>query len=207
MLGIGVTGGAASGKSTVSRWIAETLGIQAHSADAIVAELLRSDVRVHEALTQRFGSSILGESGIIRARLREVVFANPEERKFLESVLHPLVREIWRSALERDRIAGRPHFLVEIPLLFETSAQTVLDAVVCVASSPAVQMTRLCQSRGLSEEVAQGILAAQWTNQQRIAPSHLVIWNDGSLDALRAQTRLATRSLAAWAVSQSVPTS
>ena len=205
MVGIGVTGGAASGKSTVSRWIAENLGVEPLSADAIVAELLRSNASVHEALTQRFGSSILGESGIIRARLREVVFAAPEERKFLESVLHPLVRESWRSSLERDRIAGRPFFLVEIPLLFETGAQAVLDAVVCVVSSPTVQMARLCHSRGLSAEIARGILAAQLSNEQRISPSHLVIWNDGSLEALRAQTQLATRALADWRSTQTPP--
>jgi dephospho-CoA kinase len=198
MISIGITGGAASGKSTVCRWLAEGLELPVLGADAIVAELLRADPRVHEALTARFGSSILGESGIIRAQLRERVFSAPEERRYLESVLHPLVRETWRSAQERDRAAGRPYFLVEIPLLFETRAQAVLDVVVCVTSSPAVQVARLHGTRGLSEEVAKGILAAQLSNEQRIAESHLVIWNDGSLEALRAQSDLALAALKRW---------
>jgi len=133
-----------------------------------------------------------------RAAIRALVFSDPAAKVRLEAILHPLVRA-RRQALAEDARADGRDLLVDIPLLFETSASSGFDLVVTVACSPDIQ-TRRAMSRGLTLAQVEQIVASQWGNAQKIAQSDFVIWNDGSLRMLQAQAeelaaRLESRTL------------
>jgi dephospho-CoA kinase len=190
---IGITGGIASGKSTFSRALAEIRGASIFDSDACARELLDSDPSVREAVISDILPTAYRPDGMPdRAAIRALVFSDPAAKARLEAILHPLVR-VRRQALADDaRVEGRD-LLVDIPLLFETSASSGFDLIVTVACSAEIQ-TRRAMSRGLTLVQVQQIVASQWCNSQKIAQSDFVIWNDGSLRMLQAQAEeLASR--------------
>lgn len=196
---IGITGGIASGKSTFSRALAEIRGASIFDSDACARELLDSDPSVREAVIRDILPSAYRADGTPdRAAIRALVFSDPAAKARLEAILHPLVR-VRRQALAHDARVEDRDLLVDIPLLFETSASSGFDLIVTVACSLEIQ-TRRAMSRGLTLAQVQQIVASQWGNAQKIAQSDFVIWNDGSLRMLQAQAeelaaRLESRSL------------
>ena len=183
---IGITGGIASGKSTFSRALAEIRGASIFDSDACARELLDSDPSVREAVIRDILPSAYRADGTPdRAAIRELVFSDPAAKARLEAILHPLVR-VRRQALAHDARVEDRDLLVDIPLLFETSASSGFDLIVTVACSLEIQ-TRRAMSRGLTLAQVQQIVASQWGNAQKIAQSDFVIWNDGSLRMLEAQ--------------------
>ncbi len=183
---IGITGGIASGKSTFSRALAEIRSAWIFDSDACAQELLDSDPSVREAVIRDILPTAYRADGTPdRAAIRALVFSDPVAKVRLEAILHPLVRA-RRQALAEDARADGRDLLVDIPLLFETGASSGFDLVVTVASSPEIQ-TRRAMSRGLTLAQVKQIVASQWSNAQKIAPSDLVIWNDGSLRMLQSQ--------------------
>ena len=183
---IGITGGIASGKSTFSRALAEIRGASIFDSDACARELLDSDPAVREAVIRDILPSAYRADGTPdRAAIRAIVFSDPAAKARLEAILHPLVRARRQALADDARVEGRD-LLVDIPLLFETSASSAFDLVVAVACSPEIQ-TRRAMSRGLTLAQVQQIVASQWSNAQKIAQSDFVVWNDGSLRMLQAQ--------------------
>lgn len=183
---IGITGGIASGKSTFSRALAEIQGASIFDSDACARELLDSDPAVREAVTRDILPTAYRPDGTPdRAAIRALVFSDPAAKARLEAILHPLVRARRQALADDARVEGCD-LLVDIPLLFETSASSGFDLVVTVACSPEIQ-TRRAMSRGLTLVQVQQIVASQWGNAQKIAQSDCVIWNDGSLRMLQAQ--------------------
>ena len=179
---LGITGGIATGKSTIARLLHERANLTAFDADVCVHELLATDHEVISAIRLEFS---LPEAPIDRAALRQVVFRDPEARRRLESILHPVVRAKWQGLADDCRANGRC-LLADIPLLFETGAAPAFDATIVVAASPQVQQQRLV-SRGLEQEMIDAMLASQWPIRQKIALANHVIWNDGSLAELERQ--------------------
>jgi dephospho-CoA kinase len=114
------------------------------------------------------------------------VFADAAERAKLESILHPKIREVWAAEVEKWRASGCEWGAVIIPLLFETRAEPLFDAVVCVACSAASQSERLRQ-RGWSRAEIKQRLEAQWPVEEKIARADFVIWTDTTLEAHDAQ--------------------
>ncbi len=183
---IGITGGIASGKSTFSRALAEIRGASIFDSDACARELLDSDPAVREAVIHDILPTAYRADGTPdRAAIRALVFSDPVAKSRLEAILHPLVR-VRRQALAHDARVEDRDLLVDIPLLFETSASSGFDLIVTVACSLEIQ-TRRAMSRGLMLAQVQQIVASQWGNAQKIAQSDFVIWNDGSLRMLQAQ--------------------
>lgn len=191
---IALTGGIAAGKSTVRTLLAARPGLETFDADACVHHLLDADAEVASAIRSAFGPSFLQSEGTPdRAALRERVFRDPEARRTLEDLLHPRVRGAWQEQRSRCAEAGRD-FLADIPLLYETNAQTLFDAVVVVACSSGTQLARLAD-RGLRPSMAQAMLASQLPIGQKVAKASFVIWNDGSLAALGWQVEAVARQL------------
>ena len=183
---IGITGGIASGKSTFSRALAEIRAAWIFDSDACARKLLDSDSSVREAVIRDILPSAYRADGTPdRAAIRDFVFSDPAAKARLEAILHPLVRARRQSLAQDARADGRD-LLVDIPLLFETGASSGFDLIVTVACSPEIQ-TRRAMSRGLTMAQVEQIVASQWGNAQKIAPSDFVIWNDGSLRMLQAQ--------------------
>ena len=183
---IGITGGIASGKSTFSRALAEIRGASIFDSDACARELLDADPVVREAVIRDILPSAYRADGTPdRAAIRAIVFSDPAAKARLEAILHPLVRARRQALADDARVEGRD-LLVDIPLLFETSASSGFDLIVTVACSLEIQ-TRRAISRGLTLAQVQQIVASQWSNAKKIAQSDFVVWNDGSLRMLQAQ--------------------
>jgi dephospho-CoA kinase len=196
---IGITGGIASGKSTFSRALAQIRAAWIFDSDACARELLDSDPSVREAVTRDILPTAYRADGTPdRSAIRALVFSDPTAKARLETILHPLVRA-RRQALAHDARAAGRDLLVDIPLLFETSASCGFDLIVTVACSLEIQ-TRRAMSRGPTLTQVEQIVASQWGNAQKIAQSDFVIWNDGSLRMLQVQAeelaaRLESRTL------------
>jgi dephospho-CoA kinase len=189
-LAVAVTGGVACGKSTVREVLVKNLQLppeQVFDADTFVHGLLKQ-ADVLQDIAAAFPQAI--ESGKLNRRiLRELVFSSTPARRELEAILHPLVSREWRARLAACRESNRT-FLAEIPLLYEVSAEEMFDRVIVVASTPSVQRDRLQNERGLPGEVALGLLAAQMPLQEKVDRADFVLWNDGSIEALRQQLDL-----------------
>jgi dephospho-CoA kinase len=191
---IGLTGGIAAGKSTVRELLAARTALQTFDADACVRRLLDGDEQVIREIRDRFGPDFINADGKPdRIRLRELIYTDPSARRRLEEVLHPRVRRQWQE-LREACLAKNRHLLADIPLLFETGAESYFEAVVVVACSPATQLSRL-ETRGIGRGMAEAMLASQWPIGQKIEKADFVIWNDGSLAALRRQTELLSNQL------------
>jgi dephospho-CoA kinase len=196
---IGITGGIASGKSTFSRALAQIRAAWIFDSDACARELLDSDPSVREAVIRDILPSAYRADGMPdRSAIRALVFSDPAAKARLEAILHPLVRTQRRTLADQARADGLD-LLVDIPLLFETSASPEFDLTVTVACSPEIQ-TRRAMTRGLTLAQVEQIMASQWGNAQKIAQSDFFIWNDGSLRMLQAQAeelaaRLESRAL------------
>ncbi len=191
---LGITGGVACGKSTVAARLAHQLNAPVISTDDIARRLLDNDPQVRSLLVEAFGADLLHDDGSVdRQRLRKAVFEDKSLRNKLEGILHPLIRKEWVCASAPARGAASPFCVVEIPLLFETGAEVHCDATIAVACDRQTQMARIMTSRGLDANLAASMIAAQMPLSEKLTRADHVLWNDGSLDALLAQTdRLAS---------------
>lgn len=194
----GITGGIATGKSSFSRLLAPLLGAALFDADAVARELLslgEDSAEAAEAIAQvraAFGREVERNEppgGIDRAKLREIVFADPERRKRLESILHPMIRARWTGAAESARQAGT-RLVVDIPLLFEQKLEEKFDTVLVVACRAATQRARIVSERGLSEATADRILAAQESLASKMARAAHVVWSDAPPARLQEQAEI-----------------
>ncbi len=180
----------ACGKSSATLHLSELLGCPSANADEIVARLLENDARVQQALTERFGQSILTDGRVDRDQLRQRVFSSELDRRALEEILHPRVRDDWRQQLSRGRQRRLFHYLVEIPLLFEVGAEKELDLTVAIACSRETQLSRLLQRPSMDEKTALGIIDAQLDTSEKVNRADFVIWNDGSREEFYEQCRI-----------------
>lgn len=180
---IGLTGGVASGKSTVAAILRE-LGAVVIDADELAREVVAPGTPGLAEVVAHFGTRVLGPDGSLdRAALAEIVFADVAERRVLEAIVHPRVRS---RAREIELTAG-PEALVmhEIPLLVETGQQDSFDAVIVVDVPRETQIQRLMEHRGLTHDEAESRITAQATRQQRQAAATYLIENSGTHEDLR----------------------
>jgi dephospho-CoA kinase len=178
MPSIGITGGVATGKSTVTRHLFEllrqTLSVELFSSDFEARRLTDTDFVVQEEIKAAFGVQVFDSEGnLARDRLRELVFRNDAARKVLESILHPRIREAWISRTRRDGL-----LLVEIPLLYETGAESYFDRIIVTACSRASQVERIVVERRLLKELAEQIIQAQMDLEEKIRRADWVVWTD-----------------------------
>jgi dephospho-CoA kinase len=184
---VGLTGGIASGKSTVSEQMA-LRGAEVIDADLIAREVVLPDTSAYQKIVDHFGKGILDEEGFIdRPALGKVVFGDPAKRTLLNELTHP---PIFQAIAERLELLQSFDGVVvlDVPLLVETGAARSYQAVVVVAASPEVQLRRLTLLRGMAEEDAQARIDAQASLPERLAAATHVLWNEGSMDDLLART-------------------
>jgi len=181
MFVVGITGGIGSGKSAVTDHL-ETLGITVVDADKVARVVVEAGTPGLAAITQRFGEDILlANGGLDRAALRKIIFDNPDERKVLEGITHPRIRdEIARQLSE----ASSPYVILSSPLLLESDQNTFADYVVVVDVPEEVQLTRTMARDDNSETLVKQIMAAQLDRQTRLSRADTSIMNDATLKAL-----------------------
>ena len=178
---IGLTGGIASGKSTVGRLLEER-GWPVLDADRYARDALAPNSACTCAVVARYGSVVGDASALNRAELGQIVFNNPAERQWLEQLVHPLVNQRFEQELQR--LKASPVVVLMIPLLFEAGLETLCNEVWLVDCEPHQQLDRLMVRNGLSEIEAQIRLDTQWPLQRKRTLADVVINNRGSTDAL-----------------------
>lgn len=187
---IALTGGVASGKSTVATLFA-ALGAPLIDTDRIAHDIVAPPSAVLDHIVARFGPAILLANGALdRAQLRRIVFADPQARRDLEAITHPAIHAEVEQFAQR---LGGPYQLVAIPLLVETGTQGRYDRVLLVDASPEAQKRRLMLRDGVDSTAADRVLAAQATRAARRAVAHDIIDNEGDPGNLRTQVELLHR--------------
>ena len=181
---IGLTGGIASGKSTVGRLL-EDRGWPVLDADRFAQDALAPNSACACAVAERYGAVVGDASALKRTELGRIVFNNPAERRWLEQLIHPLVRQRFEEELQR--LQTTPVVVLMIPLLFEAGLETLCSEVWLVDCEPHQQLDRLKVRNGLSEADAQARLDAQWPLERKRFLADVVIDNRGSTDELMNQ--------------------
>ncbi len=183
MLAIGLTGGIGSGKSTVANFFAD-LGIIIIDTDIIARHVVQSGTVALKKIVDHFGNEILNKDHTLdRNKLAGKVFNNPEEKKWLEKLLHPLIREEVVNAKKR---VTSPYCVVVIPLLVETLPNPDIDRILVVEAPQSLQISRVQHRDQRSESEICAIIESQATTDERLAVADDVLMNEGSLEKLRA---------------------
>lgn len=182
---VGLTGGIASGKSTVSAMLSG-LGAVVIDADVLAREVVAKETPGLAAVVAEFGEALLTPAGELdRVAMGQLVFADEAARRLLEGIVHPLVFE---RIIELESAAGEHDVVVhDIPLLAESGRADTFDAVIVVDTPHELQMDRMVRLRGMDAAEAESRIAAQASREDRLAVATHVIDNSGSVDDLRAQ--------------------
>ncbi|NEO03821.1 MAG: dephospho-CoA kinase [Moorea sp. SIO3I7] len=189
---IGLTGGIATGKTTVSNYLADTYRLPILDADIYAREAVQPDSPILKQIYQRYGLQVQHSDGTLnRKRLGEIIFSNPAERQWLEQQIHPYVRD--RFLYQLDTILA-PTVILVIPLLFEAKMTDLVTETWVVSCSPEQQLKRIQKRDRISKEQAQARINSQLSLQEKIALADLVLDNSSTKEALIQQvsTALAT---------------
>ncbi|WP_314101874.1 dephospho-CoA kinase [uncultured Stenotrophomonas sp.] len=191
---VGLTGGVAAGKSEVSRRF-EALGIVVADADVAARAVVAPGSDGLDRIVAHFGSGILLADGQLdRAALRQRIFASAQERQALEAITHPAIRELLRRTCEE---AASPYAIAAIPLLTEAGGRQRypwLDRILVVDAPVAVQHARLMQRDGTNADLADRMIAAQASREERLALADDVVVNDGHPEQLQAEVERLDRA-------------
>ena len=182
---VGLTGGIASGKSTVSRRLSD-LGAVVIDYDQLARDVVEPGSPALDLIARRFGAAAIAPDGRMdRAHVGSIVFADPAALKDLEGVTHPAIRDL---AAAREAAAGDAAVVVhDNPLLVEMGAAAACDVVIVVDVPEDVQVARMVTDRAMTEADARARIAAQATREQRLAAADVVIDNTGTLEQLNAR--------------------
>ena len=194
---LGITGGIATGKSTVTQMLAD-LGAPTVSADAVARALLAPGTPTTAAVLAAFPACAdpADPQKINRRALAQIIFADADARRQLEALTHPPIIQALRAQIAEWRASGTARAAAaEIPLLFEVGSEHDLDKIVVAVCAESVQVARLCARDGISGDEARRQIAAQWPLSEKIARADYVITTDVDLDDTRRQVSALWESL------------
>ena len=181
---IGLTGGIASGKSTVADLFAGH-GVPIIDTDVIARQLVQPGMPALDEIREAFGDDVFDSNGQLdRASMREVVFSDASRREQLESILHPRIRD---EAITQSGATDGPYQIIVVPLLVESPMRQFMDRVLVVDCDEETQVSRLLSRDSENEDQAHRILAAQASRADRLSIADDVISNDGDLETTRQQ--------------------
>jgi len=184
---IGLTGGIASGKSTVAT-ILKRLGAAVINADDLSREVVQPGKDAWKEIVDTFGNGIIQEDKTLdRGKLRKIVFDDPVARRKLEAIIHPRVRALAEARIRELASAGRSVVVYEVPLLFEAQIHHWVRPVILVACDAATQKKRLIERDQLTDLEAQKHIDAQMSLEEKRKLADYVIENNGSLEQLETQ--------------------
>ncbi|MCG7898929.1 MAG: dephospho-CoA kinase [Candidatus Thiodiazotropha lotti] len=185
MLTVALTGGIGSGKSAVSNHF-DSLGVPVIDADRLAHQMVQPGSPALTQIETAFGEHLIDQQGRLnRGALREIVFNDPTQRKRLESILHPPIRQAMEDWVEQQTA---PYVILVIPLLFETGQQDIAQRILVVDCEESLQYQRVAQRDNLDESEIAQILASQVDRQTRLEGADDIIENNGDLAALTKAT-------------------
>lgn len=183
-LRVGLTGGIASGKSTVCAIFAE-LGATVVDADDIARAVCQPGQPAYQQIVAHFGNKVLLDNGQLnRPLLRDIIFNDNKARQALEAIIHPLVRQQLAIQLQQNSAALT---IVAVPLLIEANMQDLFDRILLVTANRATQLKRLLSRDKISSALAEQMIAAQIDDQQRLHYADDIIDNNGDVELLTSQ--------------------
>ena len=186
MFVVGLTGGIGSGKSAATA-IFEDLGIDVVDADLASREAVLPGSKALDQIQKKFGNEILLEDqSLNRARLREIIFDNSEDKTWLEQLLHPEIRHIIQSKLENS---SSEYVILVSPLLFETDQHKFCNTTILIDSSLNSQISRTSKRDSVSEDSVKKIISAQMSRDDKLKIAKIVINNDDSLEQLESNVK------------------
>lgn len=186
MLVAGLTGGIGSGKSAASACFA-ALGVPVIDADQVAREVVEPGSEALGRIGAHFGPEVIRADGTLdRAALRRIVFDKERERSWLETLLHPLIRDRILDTLEQLDQHGHPYAVLASPLLLETDQHLLVNRVIVVDAPQALQIERTMQRDAVDEAQVRQILAAQMSREERLQHADFVLDNSGSEASLQA---------------------
>lgn len=181
---IGLTGGIGAGKTTVLAMFNEQ-GVPTCSADIISKEILDTDQHTFDTIVKHFGRDIINRNNSLdRKKLRDKIFNFPNEKKWLEDLLHPLIKQ---KISDFSKSTKYPYCVIEVPLLFEVKWQDLFDRILNIDCPEEIQLSRTMQRDNSSQEAALKIIQSQVSRQERVSDSDDLIENTGDLVELRKQ--------------------
>lgn len=181
---IGLTGGIGSGKTTVANLFAE-LGIELVDADIIAREVVAINSNGLQQITAHFGNEILDNDGQLnRAKLREIIFTEEQQRLWLNNLLHPMIRE---QMIKRCHQATSAYVIMVVPLLFENGLDSLVNRTLVVDINENLQLSRTSIRDNVNEQQVANIIASQSSREYRLSKANDVISNNGKIEDLRRQ--------------------
>lgn len=184
---IGLTGGIASGKSTVSKILAEQ-GAIILDADAVARTLSMPNEAGWKLFVEHFGASVLLENQCIdRAKIGRIVFADNKEREWVNNMMHPQIEAELQSQLIRLRAKNAKIVVLDVPLLFETKLDVFVNTIWVVYVTEKIQMQRLMQRNDLSEKLARQRIASQISLEEKVKRADFIINNTENIEKTRLQ--------------------
>lgn len=192
---IGLTGGIATGKTTVANYLGKKYNLPILDADIYAREAVETGTPIFQEIIQRYGNRVLLEDGSLnRQHLGEIIFGNAQERKWLESQIHPYVRDLlWRSCQKQVRVLSSLNTLTSetivlvIPLLFEAKMTDLVTEIWVVTCREDQQLQRLIERNNLSIEQAQNRISSQMPLSQKVAAADFVLDNSSTVESLLQQ--------------------
>ena len=179
---IGLTGGIATGKTTVSNYLSQQYQLPILDADVYAREAVAKNSLIFKTIAERYGNRILLSDGALnRSALGEIVFNDFTEKKWLESQIHPYVRDRFETELKR---LNNSTIILDIPLLFEANLTDTVTEIWVVSCDRSLQIARLLQRNGLTTEQAIARIDSQFPLADKVAAADVVLDNNGSCDRL-----------------------
>jgi dephospho-CoA kinase len=182
---IGLTGGIATGKSTVANYLAKTYNLPILDADVYARDAVSIGSPLLSQIAEKYGTEIiLSDGNLNRTKLGEIIFHQPEERSWVESIIHPYVRNCFAKAINES---SANTLILVIPLLFEANLENLVNQIWVVSCSPQQQQQRLIERNNLTAEQAAARINSQLPIAEKIARADVVLDNSGNLESLLQQ--------------------
>ena len=182
---IGLTGGIGSGKSAAANFF-QNEGVTVIDADDLAREVIEKNTLGYESIVDYFGSKIIDSNGLIdRACLRKEVFDDEEKKKVLESIIHPLVRDLMAKRIATSQSS---YSIVMVPLIFETNSMSNYNRILVIDCDPSLQLERATLRDNNSKDQIQKIIDTQCSREERLSIANDIIPNNDSLENFKVRT-------------------
>ncbi len=192
---VGITGGIGSGKTAATDFLGEQ-GALVLDADVESRALTAENGEALPMIRERFGDAVFNEDGTLNRRaLGDIVFADEEQRRALEGILHPMVQHRMIQKIRQAGQNGVPFLFLSVPLLFETGMDALCDETWCLSLSPEEQLERVMERDGLSRAEAAARIESQMPLEEKVRRANVVIRTNRSIDATRAELTSLLRDL------------